>query len=78
MILSSIAELPFFEQYESNREKILVELEQYNDTRINNTIADIVNDTPNGKNLNSLNVVNRNGSNNVAIEKNYKGKKCCK
>lgn len=40
MMYTAISELSYFEQFESDREKILVELEHYNDMNVNVSVLE--------------------------------------
>lgn len=40
MMYTAISELSYFEQFESDREKILVELEHYNDVNVNVSVLE--------------------------------------
>ena len=82
MMYSSIAELPFFEQFQiGNKEQIIKELEGGNNKKEQNSIYDIVKETNNEKpvdlNVNG-NVPNQNTeSPGVIVIRRKKKKECC-
>ena len=72
MMYTAIAELPFFSQFDVDKETLIRELETLNSKNVQNSIYDIVKDK---KNDGDLNVAGQNGAGNIVLMK--KKKKGC-
>ena len=79
MMYSSIAELPFFEQFELNKEELIRDLEGNNKKELN-SIYDIVKDQNNGKkdlNVNIPKDTPNNENTRIILVQPKKRNKCC-
>ena len=72
MMYTAIAELPFFSQFDVDKETLIRELETLNSKNVQNSIYDIVKDK---KNDGDLNVAGQNAAGNIVLMK--KKKKGC-
>ena len=72
MMYTAVAELPFFSQFDVDKETLIRELETLNSKNVQNSIYDIVKDK---KNDGDLNVAGQNAAGNIVLMK--KKKKGC-
>ena len=80
MMYSSISELPFFEQFQVNKEELIKDLELGNHKKELNSIYDIEKDQNNNKkNETKVNIQNEtpNNENRIIIVQHKKKNKCC-
>ena len=69
MMYTAVAELPFFSQFDVDKETLIRELETLNSKNIQNSIYDIVKDK---KNDGDVNVAGQGGTGNIVLVKKKK------